>query len=92
MKIDSRGPLRSIVRVGPELGSVAMDCGHTAQLNPIFSYRAGEERHCFACRSACPQCQGTNIEDNGVNERNPLYTLLCLGCDHQWMPNEETAS
>lgn len=49
---DPRGPERKITAVqsGTGLTVVTLDCGHTAELNQIYTYRVGERCRCLKCR------------------------------------------
>jgi len=57
---DPRGPIRLIVRVEEirttqlpnHYGTcrpVVLDCGHTVELNQIYSYKVGEACRCYTC-------------------------------------------
>jgi hypothetical protein len=57
--MDPRGPERRILevvetRTEVEEGivvkvSLRLECGHLEAVNPIFSYRVGDNTHCFKC-------------------------------------------
>jgi hypothetical protein len=61
MNRDPRGPLRTITKVETpiHLGKdgqpyinttlVTMDCGHTSDMNPIYTYRKGDSIRCYRC-------------------------------------------
>lgn len=57
---DPRGPMRLIVRVEEirptqrpnscgGVRPVVLDCGHTVELNQIYTYKVGEACRCFDC-------------------------------------------
>lgn len=49
MASDPRGPIQKIVQVEPV---IVLDCGHKPDLNPIYTYRVGDDCRCFACGKA----------------------------------------
>lgn len=37
----------------------------------------------------CPECNSTNLEDNGCRADEPDLTMLCVDCAWQWTPYED---
>lgn len=48
MSDDPRGPVRQIVEVKNDR-QLILSCGHTAECNPIFHYKQGNDKRCFEC-------------------------------------------
>ena len=66
---DPRGPVRAIVSVDDTRNDctlVALDCGHTARANQIFTYRIGSDYRCMSCISASSDLwNGDEARDRG---------------------------
>lgn len=39
--------------------------------------------------AACPECGGTNLDDNGTAPSSYDHTVCCTACGHQWCPNND---
>lgn len=55
--IDARGPYRKVTAVNadPHGGATLVTmgpCGHVGEKNQIYTYRVGDDMHCFQCREA----------------------------------------
>ena len=39
--------------------------------------------------AACPECGGADLQDDDTAPSSHDHTLLCVGCGHQWNPNND---